>query len=116
VVPREESESLAKGSLSISLLLLDEFISSFVKVVSNGIVHFFESLEGITSSRLDDLLRLRNTDFLKRNTGLVLDVLYKRLLLNCVESDAGARASSSSGSSGPMNVGFSIFWGLNLDD
>lgn len=80
-------------------MLLNQFISSFVKVPSNGVVHFFKSFEGVTGSSLDDLLRLRNTDLLEGDTGLVLDVADELLLLDGVESDASTRASSSSGSS-----------------
>jgi hypothetical protein len=97
-------------------MLLNQFISSFVKVPSNGVVHFFKSFEGVTGSSLDDLLRLRNTDFLEGDTGLVLDVADELLLLDGVESDASTRASSSSGSSWSMDVGLSVFWGFDLDN
>lgn len=72
--------------------------------------------QGLGHMGLDDLLRLRGSNFLHLYVCLFFDPLKQGLLLRRVKSDTGSRSSCSSSSACPVDVVLDRFGGFKLDN
>ena len=70
----------------------------------------------VSEGCFDDVIGLWDTDLIHGDASSLLNHLYVRLLLQCIERDTCTRATSSGSTPRSMNVSLSVFRGLNLDD
>ena len=81
VVARKECQSLAECLLGVTVLLLDQVVSSLREQGDHRFVDLFQCLESVARRGFDHLLGLGNTDLLERDSRLVLDHADELLLL-----------------------------------
>lgn len=116
VAARDESEGLQQGSALVAIALLEEFVGSRLEESEHAVLDSAQLLDGSLRRRLNDVLGLRHTNLAELEASLSRDLLNERLLLHVPEGDAGALLTSSSRSTGTMNISFDILWGLDLNN
>lgn len=116
MVAGEKSQSLGNSSFVITAFLLNQFIGCLLEALEHTLIYFVEIFDSLFEGGSDDIIRLRNSNFLEDNSSFLFDHSDEHLLLQGVESDALTRGSSTCSSTRSVDVSLCFLWWLDLDD
>ena len=100
----------------VTTTVFDEKLSSFLEVRENLVLNICQLLEDILVLGLEHVFLSRYWNSLKLDAGKLLDPVDELLISSVEEGDAGSRPPGSSGSARSVDVAFSVFWGLKLNN
>jgi len=97
-------------------MLVDQDFSNVLEKWKDIFVDILQILENSPWWCFDDIFWLWHSNSLKLDSSLIFDLLNQLVSFFSVESNASTGFTSSGSSSWSMNVSFSVFWWLDLND
>jgi hypothetical protein len=116
VTSGHKSEGFLKSGFFVSIAHKDELLCSCIKHWEKFIIDFLELLDRISGCSLVHIFWLWDTNEVELESCFIFNLLDHLLVLHGPESDASSGLSCSGSSSRSMDVGFDLFWWLNLDN